>query len=49
MEPASKPVLARAVIFEVANRSWGELVTSAEVDDRVYVGSRECRRQLGNN
>jgi hypothetical protein len=28
---------------------WGWLTTSTEVDDRVYVGSREWRqRQLGN-
>jgi hypothetical protein len=27
-------------IFEVAERPWGWLTTSAEVDERVYVGSR---------
>jgi hypothetical protein len=35
----------KVTIFEVAKRPWGELRTSAEVDDRVYVGSREWRRQ----
>jgi hypothetical protein len=33
----------KVTIFEVAHRPWGELRTSAEVDDRVYVGSRERR------
>jgi len=43
------PALAKVTIFEVAERPWGWLTTSAEVDDRVYVGSREWRqRQLGN-
>jgi hypothetical protein len=36
--------LAKVTIFEVAKRPWGWLSTSAEVDDRVYVGSREWRR-----
>ena len=43
------PALAKVTIFEVAERPWGWLMNSAEVDDRVYVGSREWRRQLGNN
>src|SRR5262249_21020701 len=37
--PPVKPVLAKVTIFEVAERPWGWLTTSAEVDDRVYVGS----------
>jgi hypothetical protein len=41
--------LAKVTIYEVAERPWGWLVTSAEVSDRVYVGSREWRRQLDNN
>jgi len=40
------PVLAKVTIFEVAERPWGWLMTSAEVDDRVYLGSREWRQQL---
>jgi len=36
-------------IYEIAERPWGWLMTSAEVDDRVYVGSREWRRQSGSN
>jgi len=44
--PPVKPVLAKVTIFEVAERPWGWLTTSAEVDDRVYVGSREWRQQL---
>ena len=40
-----QPALAKVTIFEVAHRSWGELMTSAEVSDCVYVGSREWRRQ----
>jgi len=43
------PALAKVTIYEVAERPWGWLVTSAEVNDRVYVGSRKWRRQLGNN
>jgi hypothetical protein len=39
------PALANVTIFEVATRPWGWLVTSAEVDDRVYVGSPEWRQQ----
>jgi hypothetical protein len=38
--------LAKVKIFEVAERPWGWLTTSAEVDDRVYVGSRAWRQQL---
>jgi len=30
-------------IFEVAHRPWGELRTSAEVGDVIYVGSAEWR------
>ena len=37
------PALAKVMIFEVAHRLWGELRTSAQVDDRVYVGSAEWR------
>jgi hypothetical protein len=45
-----EPALAKVRIYELAERPWGWLVTSAEVDDRVYVGSREWRqRQLDNN
>ena len=40
------PALAKVKIFEVAERRWGWLMTSAEVDDRVYIGSREWRQQL---
>ena len=43
-----KPALAKVTIFEVAERPWGWLMTSAEVDDRVYVGSREWRQQLND-
>jgi hypothetical protein len=42
-QPPIEPALARVTIFEVAERPWGWLTTSAEVDDRVYVGSREWR------
>jgi hypothetical protein len=38
----------KVTILEVAHRPGGELMTSAEVDDRVYVGSREWRRQQSN-
>jgi len=38
--PPVKPALAKVTIFEIAERPWGWLTTSAEVDDRVYVGSR---------
>jgi hypothetical protein len=31
------------MIFEVAHRPWGELRTSAEVSDVIYVGSAEWR------
>jgi len=41
----AEPALAKVTIFEVAERPWGWLTTSAEVDDRVYVGSREWRQQ----
>jgi hypothetical protein len=34
---------AKVTIFEVAERPWGWLTTSAEVDDRVFVGSPEWR------
>ena len=40
--------LARVTIFEVAERPWGWLTTSAEVDDQIYVGSREWRQQLNS-
>jgi hypothetical protein len=39
------PDQTRVVIYEIAERSWGWLSTSAEVDPRTYVGSAECRRQ----
>ena len=42
-QPPVEPALARVTIFEVAERPWGWLTTSAEVDTRVYVGSREWR------
>ena len=45
MTPSVKPALAKVTIFEVAKRPWGWLTTCADVDDRVYVGSREWRRQ----
>jgi hypothetical protein len=48
-QPPVEPALARVTIFEVAERPWGWLMTSAEVDDRVYVGSREWRQQLNSN
>jgi len=40
--PAS-PARAKVTIYEIADRRWGWLSTSAEVDDRVYVGSAEWR------
>jgi hypothetical protein len=43
-----EPPLAKVTIFEVAHRPWGELMTSAEVGDCIYVGSREWRRRQGN-
>jgi len=49
MTPPVAPALAKVTIYEVAERPWGWSVTSAEVSDRVYVGSRKWRRQLGNN
>jgi hypothetical protein len=36
-----KPALAKVTIFEVAERPWGWLTTSAEVDDCIYVGTPE--------
>jgi len=42
------PALCKVTIFEIAERPWGWLSTSAEVDDRVYVGSREWRQQQRN-
>jgi len=33
----------KVTIFAVAERSWGWLITSAEVDDTVYVGPKEWR------
>jgi hypothetical protein len=32
-----EPMSAKVTIYEVAERPWGWLVTSAEVDDREYV------------
>jgi hypothetical protein len=43
------PASAKVTIYEVAERPWGWLVTSAEVDDCVYIGSREWCRQLNSN
>ena len=37
--PMAEPALAKVTIFELAKRPWGWLSTSAEVDDRVYIGS----------
>jgi hypothetical protein len=49
-EPPVAPALARAVIYEVGLRKWGELQTGADVDTRAYVGSRERDQQkLDNN
>ena len=48
MTPPVKPALAKVTIFEVAERPWGWLTTSAEVDNRGYVGSWEWRRQQRN-
>jgi len=45
----ANPASARVLIFEVTMRPGYELVTDARVDDRVYVGSRQWRRQLDNN
>jgi hypothetical protein len=46
MTPPIPPVLAKVTIYEVAIRKWGELVTSAQVDTRTYVGTRAWRQQL---
>ena len=40
------PALAKVTIFEVAERPWGWLTTSAEVDDRIYVGSKQWRDRM---
>ncbi|PWT93552.1 MAG: hypothetical protein C5B56_00515 [Proteobacteria bacterium] len=40
---AAGRALAKVTIYEIAERPWGWLLTTAEVDDRVYVGSREWR------
>ena len=48
MMPPVEPALAKVTIFEVAERPRGLLITSAEVDDRVYIGSREWRKQQCN-
>jgi hypothetical protein len=37
------PDRTKVTIFEVAERPWGWLTTSAVVDDGVYVGSAEWR------
>jgi hypothetical protein len=34
-QPPVEPALARVTIFEVAEREWGWLSTSAQVDDRI--------------
>jgi hypothetical protein len=44
-----KPALARVTIYEVTVRSGYELITSAQVDDHIYVGSRAWREQQLNN
>jgi hypothetical protein len=41
--------LAKVKIYELAKRPGFWLLTDAWVDDRVYVGSREWRRQLKDN
>jgi hypothetical protein len=38
------PALAKVSIFEVTLRPWGELITDARRDDRIFVGSPEWRR-----
>jgi hypothetical protein len=42
-KPPVPQASARVSIFEVTLRPWGELVTDARRDGRVYVGSREWR------
>jgi hypothetical protein len=49
MTPPIPPALARVTIYEVSLRKWGELVTSAEVDSRTYIGSRARRQQQSDN
>jgi hypothetical protein len=48
MAPPVGPALAKVTILEVARHPWGWLMTSAKVNDRVYVGSREWRQQLNS-
>jgi hypothetical protein len=43
------PALGKVTIYELAKRPGFWLLTNAWVDDRVYVGSREWRRQLNSN
>jgi hypothetical protein len=45
MTPLVKPASAKVVIFEVTSRRNYELVTSAQADDTVYVGSKKWRQQ----
>jgi hypothetical protein len=47
--PPVAPALAKVTIYEVTMRLGYELVTSAQVDDRIYVGSREWRQQQSDN
>src|SRR5262249_6922535 len=42
--PPVEPALAKVTIFEVAERPWG-LMTSAEVGDRIFIGSKKWREQ----
>jgi len=39
----------KVTIFEVTKRPWGELMTTAEADDRIYVGSQQWHQQSNNN
>jgi len=48
LDRSPTPALVKVAIFEVAERRWGWLSTSAEVDDRVYVGSLAWRQQQLN-
>jgi hypothetical protein len=49
MTPPIPPARAKVTIYEVSLRKWGELVTSAEVDSRTYIGSRARRQQQSDN
>jgi hypothetical protein len=45
MIPPVKPALAKVTILSPNGGPWGWLITSAEVGDRTYVGSRAWRQQ----